>query len=174
MVGMLVRLLFGPEREPVAFPVHSSHTTSGPVLLFSGSSRVVPGDIGRPELAAVLPLIGLMVWIGVWPRFFTARMESALEEAFPAAVATDSAGPAGREPLECGDMSPLSLNRRLERGVEAIAGDNVARKGKRRHVAALQGSLTREQGAWATPSPLLARRAHAGISPSLITREGGR
>jgi NADH-quinone oxidoreductase subunit M len=78
MLQLVGRLFFGPLREP-------SH----------GQDQPPVRDLCPREILALAPLVALIVWIGVQPRFFLDRMTPALEPL--AAVASRAMDHAGRE-----------------------------------------------------------------------------
>jgi NADH-quinone oxidoreductase subunit M len=81
LVGALLRMLWGPQREPAAFPFEGPAIRRFPFV--SATSR--PGeamsasDLTRSELVSLLPLAALILWVGLWPGFFTGRIQPTLE-----------------------------------------------------------------------------------------------
>jgi NADH-quinone oxidoreductase subunit M len=62
---LVQRTFFGTFREPVA----EGHGTHHAV-----------GDLNFREIAALAPILVLIVWIGVYPQFFTRRMEPSINQ----------------------------------------------------------------------------------------------
>jgi NADH-quinone oxidoreductase subunit M len=60
---LVQRTFFGRLREPV-LEGHGDHAP--------------PGDLNLREILALAPILGLIVWIGVNPQFFTSRMEPSI------------------------------------------------------------------------------------------------
>jgi NADH-quinone oxidoreductase subunit M len=63
MLWLVQRTFFGRLREPV-LEGHGDHKT--------------PGDLNFREIAALAPILALIVWIGVYPQFFIRRMEPSI------------------------------------------------------------------------------------------------
>ncbi len=61
MLWLVQRVFFGPLREPKT-------EDDEPVR-----------DLSRREVAALAPLAVLVLWIGLWPKFFLDRMDPALD-----------------------------------------------------------------------------------------------
>jgi NADH-quinone oxidoreductase subunit M len=89
MLWLVQRVFFGPLREP---PTGSD----------TDEAHAPVRDLGLREIAALLPLAVLALWIGLYPKFFLDRMGNSLSEAAAAAAqpagseqraATPSAGP---------------------------------------------------------------------------------
>lgn len=62
---LVQRTFFGTLREPVA----EGHGTHAEI-----------GDLNFREIAALAPILVLIVWIGVYPQFFTRRMEPSINQ----------------------------------------------------------------------------------------------
>jgi NADH-quinone oxidoreductase subunit M len=65
MLWLVQRTFFGRLREPV-LEGHGVHA--------------VPGDLNTREIAALAPIILLIVWIGIYPQFFIRRMEPSIAQ----------------------------------------------------------------------------------------------
>ncbi len=65
MLWLVQRTFFGRLREPV-LEGHGDHHA--------------PGDLNFREIAALAPLLVLIVWIGVDPQFFIRRMEPSINK----------------------------------------------------------------------------------------------
>ena len=73
MLWMVERVFFGPLREPVnAAPDKSAAVR----------------DLSAREVAALVPLLVFVVWIGVQPKFFLDRMKPAVNKIGTAAAAS--------------------------------------------------------------------------------------
>jgi NADH-quinone oxidoreductase subunit M len=59
MLHMVARVIFGPLKTPLVHDEHGGH----------GDAHDVPGDIGAREIAILIPLAILVVWLGVYPSF---------------------------------------------------------------------------------------------------------
>lgn len=94
MLWMVQRVFFGPLREPHHDSAHSGHHGDEPVEDMSGR-----------EMAALLPLVVLVFWIGLYPKFFLDRMEPSIRSATSAAMAAVDAS-AGQIP-----SSPVQVTR---------------------------------------------------------------
>jgi len=68
MLWLVQRLLFNEFRWPSRQKVHGEAFSS------------TPEDIGSREVAAVLPLLLVSLWIGCWPAFFLDRMTPTLDQ----------------------------------------------------------------------------------------------
>jgi NADH-quinone oxidoreductase subunit M len=64
MLWLVKRTFFGPLREPV-LEGHGDHPP--------------PRDLNLREIVALAPILVLIVWIGVYPQFFTRRMEPSIQ-----------------------------------------------------------------------------------------------
>jgi NADH-quinone oxidoreductase subunit M len=89
MLWMYQRVFFGPLKEP-------RHDVDAP-----------PRDLSRREIACLTPLLVLIVWIGLYPRFFLDRMSPTLKELTAAAMREAGsegrgAGDVGRETVDGG------------------------------------------------------------------------
>jgi NADH-quinone oxidoreductase subunit M len=62
MLYLVQRVFFGPSRQPKRDP----------------KAPPIP-DLDRREVAALVPLVVFIVWIGVQPRFFLDRMAPTLD-----------------------------------------------------------------------------------------------
>jgi NADH-quinone oxidoreductase subunit M len=62
---LVQRTFFGRLREPV-LEGHGAHAT--------------PGDLNIREVAALAPILVLIVWIGIYPQFFIRRMEPSINQ----------------------------------------------------------------------------------------------
>ena len=69
MLWLVQRVFFGPLREPGHGSDHDDHHKDHPA---------VP-DLSLRELAALVPLVVFVFWIGLYPQFFLARMQPTLE-----------------------------------------------------------------------------------------------
>jgi NADH-quinone oxidoreductase subunit M len=77
MLWLVQRVFFGPLREPGhASGADDSH--GGDSHDHGPSASVVP-DLAPRELAALVPLVVFVFWIGLYPQFFLARMQPTLE-----------------------------------------------------------------------------------------------
>ena len=65
MLWLVQRTFFGRLREPVV-EGHGVHRA--------------PGDLNFREIAALAPILVLIVWIGIYPQFFIRRMEPSINE----------------------------------------------------------------------------------------------
>ncbi len=65
MLWLVQRTFFGRLREPV-LEEHGDH--------------VPPGDLNTREILALAPILVLIVWIGIYPQFFTSRMEPSINK----------------------------------------------------------------------------------------------
>ena len=65
MLWLMQRTFFGRLREPV---------------LEGHGGQAVPGDLKFREIAALAPILLLIVWIGVYPQFFIRRMEPSIKK----------------------------------------------------------------------------------------------
>jgi NADH-quinone oxidoreductase subunit M len=65
MLGLFLRVFFGPLREPAA--VRHGSSSHGPIR-----------DLCWREIVALAPLAVFVVWIGVQPKFFLDRMAPTL------------------------------------------------------------------------------------------------
>ena len=65
MLWLVQRTFFGRLREPV-LEGHGVHAA--------------PGDLNFREIAALAPILVLIVWIGIYPQFFIRRMEPSINE----------------------------------------------------------------------------------------------
>ncbi|MFN0052453.1 MAG: NuoM family protein [Planctomycetales bacterium] len=75
MLWLVQRTFFGRLREPVL----ESHSTP-PGRPEEHSDHVPLADLNRRELAALAPIVLLIVWIGVYPQFFVRRMEPSIAQ----------------------------------------------------------------------------------------------
>ncbi|MGE5195466.1 MAG: complex I subunit 4 family protein [Deltaproteobacteria bacterium] len=65
MLWLVQRTFFGRLREPV-LEGHGDH--------------MPPGDLSAREILALAPILVLIVWIGIYPQFFTSRMEPSINQ----------------------------------------------------------------------------------------------
>jgi NADH-quinone oxidoreductase subunit M len=65
MLWLVQRTFFGRLREPLA-EGHGPHSA--------------PTDLNAREILALAPIIVLIVWIGIYPQFFTRRMEPSINK----------------------------------------------------------------------------------------------
>ncbi|HUG91789.1 MAG TPA: hypothetical protein VML55_13205, partial [Planctomycetaceae bacterium] len=96
VVGMLMRMLSGPRRDPRAFPFAAAQGGSFGSLLpvRTPAGATARGDLTRSELASLVPIGIVMLWIGVWPQFFTSRIEPTVGRSFtPSGRVVETAGP---------------------------------------------------------------------------------
>lgn len=70
MLGLVQKLFFGPLREP--------HGSGDSVSASAPGPRQIP-DLSPRELAALVPLVVFIFWIGLQPRVFLDRMEPTLQ-----------------------------------------------------------------------------------------------
>ena len=75
MLWMLERVFFGPLREPKTAHANPPGSQGPPDSqgIDSGQDHTVR-DLSIREILALAPLAALIVWIGVWPQFFLARI----------------------------------------------------------------------------------------------------
>ncbi len=65
MLWLVQRTFFGRLREPV-LEGHGDHAS--------------PADLNAREILALAPILVLIVWIGIYPQFFTSRMEPSIQK----------------------------------------------------------------------------------------------
>ncbi|MCS7303763.1 MAG: NADH-quinone oxidoreductase subunit M [Thermoguttaceae bacterium] len=125
MLWMLERVFFGPLREPLHWPAENApaplagqehqraagdkpvgstafeHAGSPQAEAASGSGGMVM-DLCWREIAALAPLAILMLWIGVYPKFFLDRIAPTLEELLAPAASSVGDTKKLQEPVSCG------------------------------------------------------------------------
>ena len=85
MLWMYQRVFFGPVREPHHGPPPSDVSTLAAGNDPRGDSHppasAAPpvGDLSLREVLTLVPLVVMIFWIGLWPRFFVDRMQPTLD-----------------------------------------------------------------------------------------------
>lgn len=76
MLWMVQRVFFGPLCEPKAAHAHPAGAGGPPDShgSYNGKDLAAVRDLSIREILALAPLAVLIVWIGVWPQFFLARI----------------------------------------------------------------------------------------------------
>jgi NADH-quinone oxidoreductase subunit M len=106
MLWLVKRTFYGPLREPV-LEGHGDHPP--------------PRDLNLREIAALAPILVLIVWIGIYPQFFTRRMEPSIQHVVQR-LTQAHAGFVGRSPGGAEDVTDApSVERRARSASEAAS-----------------------------------------------------
>jgi NADH-quinone oxidoreductase subunit M len=99
MLWLVQRTFFGKLREPVQ--EDDGHGTEH-------SPHPAPADLNRREIAALAPIAVLIVWIGVYPRFFIDRMAPSIDQVMQTVAAAYYRLPESERPFDSSYARPAS------------------------------------------------------------------
>ncbi len=128
LLRLFRRTLYGVERAPTG--------SAAEVARAAEAGRMVGRDLSPRELAALAPLLALIVWFGVYPAPFLRRTEGAVERLVASVTVERGAAPAGMDGValreSCADEATESEAGAggpgaTERAPEAATGESADR-----------------------------------------------